>query len=548
MQAIIARLQVYEYELQSGVKVVAKMSKAGGTWAFSAWMQSCWRMSLWFVSQARLSAWDEDCWLRLMGMTPQEWFLFKASAVQVALGQKIWGHCPVSALVHEPHWRRQLTSFVPIWGFNAALTSLWVALHFRSLGHFPVFLLVLFASCCATGVFALLAMLAELSGGWAKAPFTLPFCVVGLFLVAVERCLLRLDMCTKQKPPECTEENLATPRWHLVFGLVDQKFVAKTQLGSKELSLPGKNYLNLGGLTLFIVLMYYFLQEGDPCGSLILWVVAILACLMGLHLVASVGGGDMPVCITVLNSYSGWALVAEGFLLKSNVLTIVGSLIGFSGAILTKIMCDAMNRDIFNVLFGGLNNAPVVKGADTGPKEHVECNVESCADMIVNAKEVLVVPGYGMAMARAQTPMGELASMLRKNNIILKFGVHPVAGRMPGQMNVLLAEAGVPHEWVLEMDEVNPDMENFDVVLVMGANDVVNSAAQELEGCAIWGMPVIEVWRSKKVVFCKRSMGGGYADLDNPVFYKSNTEMLLGDGKKTADALVAKVRERLEAV
>jgi len=319
-------------------------------------------------------------------------------------------------------------------------------------------------------------------------------------------------------------------------------------LSSKELSLPGKNYLNLFGLCLFIFFMYLFLQPGNEHGVMDLWLVAILACLMGLHLVASVGGGDMPVCITVLNSYSGWALVAEGFLLDSNVLTIVGSLIGFSGAILTKIMCDAMNRDIFNVLFGGLNNAPVVKGADTGPKEHVECSVELCADMLVNAKEVLVVPGYGMAMARAQTPMGELASMLRKNNIVLKFGVHPVAGRMPGQMNVLLAEAGVPHEWVLEMDEVNPDMENFDVVLVMGANDVVNSAAQELEGCAIWGMPVIEVWRAKKVIFCKRSMGGGYADLDNPVFYKSNTEMLLGDGKKTADALVTKVRERLEKV
>jgi len=319
-------------------------------------------------------------------------------------------------------------------------------------------------------------------------------------------------------------------------------------LSSKELSLPGKNYLNLFGLFLFIFFMYLFLQPGSEHGVLNLWLVAILACLMGLHLVASVGGGDMPVCITVLNSYSGWALVAEGFLLDSNVLTIVGSLIGFSGAILTKIMCDAMNRDIFNVLFGGLNNAPVVKGADTGPKEHVECSVELCADMLVNAKEVLVVPGYGMAMARAQTPMGELASMLRKNNIVLKFGVHPVAGRMPGQMNVLLAEAGVPHEWVLEMDEVNPDMENFDVVLVMGANDVVNSAAQELEGCAIWGMPVIEVWRARKVIFCKRSMGGGYADLDNPVFYKSNTEMLLGDGKKTADALVTKVRERLEKV
>jgi len=256
----------------------------------------------------------------------------------------------------------------------------------------------------------------------------------------------------------------------------------------------------------------------------------------------------MPVCITVLNSYSGWALVAEGFLLNSSVLTIVGSLIGFSGAILTKIMCDAMNRDIFNVLFGGINNAPVVKGKDEGPKEHVETSVAAVAEMICNSREVLVVPGYGMAMARAQTAMGELASLCRGNKIALKFGVHPVAGRMPGQMNVLLAEAGVPHEWVLEMDEVNPDMENNDLVLVVGANDVVNSAALEVEGCAIWGMPVIEVWRSKKVIFCKRSMGGGYADLDNPVFYKDNTEMLLGDAKKTADGLAAKVRERLEKV
>lgn len=320
-------------------------------------------------------------------------------------------------------------------------------------------------------------------------------------------------------------------------------------LGSKPLDLPGKNYLNLGGLLLFITLTWMFLQTSSASfGFSMLWMVAVLASAMGVHLVASVGGGDMPVCITVLNSYSGWALVAEGFLLQSTVLTIVGSLIGFSGAILTKIMCDAMNRDIFNVLFGGINNAPVVKGADTGPKEHQETSVAATAEMLCNAKEVLVVPGYGMAMARAQTAMGELANVLRKNNINMKFGVHPVAGRMPGQMNVLLAEAGVPHEWVLEMDEVNPDMENNDVVLVVGANDVVNSAAQEVEGCAIWGMPVIEVWRSKKVVFCKRSMGGGYADLDNPVFYKENTEMLLGDAKKTVDSLAVKVRERLEQV
>eukprot|EP00933_Yihiella_yeosuensis_P025459 TRINITY_DN1976_c0_g1_i4.p1 TRINITY_DN1976_c0_g1~~TRINITY_DN1976_c0_g1_i4.p1 ORF type:complete len:1035 (+),score=281.61 TRINITY_DN1976_c0_g1_i4:71-3175(+) len=320
-------------------------------------------------------------------------------------------------------------------------------------------------------------------------------------------------------------------------------------LSSKELNLPGKNYLNLSGLFLFIYLVYAFLttSEGET-GLMILWAVALLASLMGLHLVASVGGGDMPVCITVLNSYSGWALVAEGFLLNSTVLTIVGSLIGFSGAILTKIMCDAMNRDIFNVLFGGMNNAPVVKGQDTGPKEHVETNTAATSEYLVNAKKVLVVPGYGMALSQAQRSMGELASMLRKNDIEFKFGVHPVAGRMPGQMNVLLAEAGVPHEWVLEMDEVNPEMESFDVVLVVGANDVVNSAAQEIEGCAIWGMPVIEVWRSKKVIFCKRSMGGGYADLDNPVFYKSNTEMLLGNAKTTGDDLVAKVREKLEKV
>jgi len=223
-------------------------------------------------------------------------------------------------------------------------------------------------------------------------------------------------------------------------------------------------------------------------------------------------------------------------------------LIGFSGAILTKIMCDAMNRDIVNVIFGGLNTVAPAKGKDDGPKEHVATSIEATAGYIADAKEVLVVPGYGMAMARAQTAMGELANACRENGIALKFGVHPVAGRMPGQMNVLLAEAGVPHEWVLEMDEVNPDMDKQDVVLVVGANDVVNSAAQEVEGCAIWGMPVIEVWKAKKVIFCKRSMAGGYADLDNPVFYKPNTEMLLGDAKKTADSLTIKVKEYLASL
>merc|ERR1740123_2301352 len=241
----------------------------------------------------------------------------------------------------------------------------------------------------------------------------------------------------------------------------------------------------MGMLLSFIGLMYLFFTSDGNIALSYLFCVAGLSMVMGFHLVASVGGGDMPVCITVLNSYSGWALVAEGFLLQSKLLTIVGSLIGFSGAILTKIMCDAMNRDIFNVLFGGINTVAPAKKGDEPKKEHVETSVSAVADMLVNAKEVLVVPGYGMAMARAQTAMGELATLLRNHNINMKFGVHPVAGRMPGQMNVLLAEANVPHDWVFEMEEVNQNMETNDVALIVGANDVVNSAALEVEGCAI---------------------------------------------------------------
>jgi NAD(P) transhydrogenase len=333
----------------------------------------------------------------------------------------------------------------------------------------------------------------------------------------------------------------------IAFGKLHTKADGKPLLSSKPLNLPGKNFLNLLGLVIFIGMVCVFLTGTDTdMLTYCLIGAGVLACIMGIHLVGSVGGGDMPVCITVLNSYSGWALVAEGFLLQSTLLTIVGSLIGFSGAILTKIMCDAMNRDIINVIFGGLNNAPVVKGSDEGPKEHRETTVTAVADLIANAKSVLVVPGYGMALSRAQNAIGEVAQLCRANGITLKFGVHPVAGRMPGQMNVLLAEASVPYEWVLEMDEVNAEMDHTDVVLCMGCNDVVNSAAIEVEGCSIWGMPVIEVWRAKKVIFCKRSMGGGYADLENPVFFKENTDMMLGDAKKTAEGLSAKLREYLQ--
>jgi len=249
-------------------------------------------------------------------------------------------------------------------------------------------------------------------------------------------------------------------------------------------------------------------------------------------------------CVTVLNSYSGWALVAEGFLLNSAVLTIVGSLVGCSGAILTKIMCDAMNRDIFNVIFGGMNVPAATAKKEGVDPDPVLTNAEAVAGMIADAKKVLIVPGYGMAQARAQGPVGQIATVCRKADIEVKFGIHPVAGRMPGQMNVLLAEAGVPHEWVFEMDEVNPEMKDFDVVVCVGSNDTVNSAAQEIEGCPIWGMPVIEVWKAKKVIFCKRKMtSGGYADIPNPVFFKPNTEMFLGDASKTMAELLGKVTE-----
>jgi NAD(P) transhydrogenase len=323
-------------------------------------------------------------------------------------------------------------------------------------------------------------------------------------------------------------------------------------LGSKALNLPCKNILNLLGLFSVLGLSAYLILFGDQkfndnftVGMVCTLLVAVIACLMGFHLVASVGGGDMPVCITVLNSYSGWALAAEGFNLNAPILACVGSIIGFSGAILTKIMCDAMNRDIFNVIFGGMNVAPpAAKGAEE-KKEAVITSVSATAALLVDAQKVCIVPGYGMAQARCQNPVGAICQTLRDAGKTCEFIIHPVAGRMPGQMNVLLAEAGVPYDWVREMDEVNDGMDSYDVCIVLGANDITNSAAQEVEGCAIWGMPVIHVWHCKKTIFCKRSMAGGYADLENPVFFKENTNMLLGDGLKTAEALLGEVKSMM---
>merc|ERR1719247_2970187 len=288
-----------------------------------------------------------------------------------------------------------------------------------------------------------------------------------------------------------------------------------------------------------------FLSADVTGGTALLLASAGLSGAMGAHLVASVGGGDMPVCITVLNSYSGWALVAEGFLLDSPLITVIGSLIGFSGAILTKIMCDAMNRDIMNVIFGGINVAAKKEGAQE-VKEHTETNTEGAATLLAESKRVMVVPGYGMAVARCQNSVAAIASTLRSKDIEVLFGIHPVAGRMPGQMNVLLAEAGVPYDWVQEMEEVNPVMDDVDTCLIVGANDTTNSGAQEGDpNHPLAGMPVIEVWRSKKVIFLKRTMGAGYADVENPVFFKDNTDMLLGNATDTTQDIAGKVKEIL---
>jgi len=286
-----------------------------------------------------------------------------------------------------------------------------------------------------------------------------------------------------------------------------------------------------------------FMTTKDPStASLALATGTGLSGLLGLHMTASIGGADMPVVITLLNSYSGWALCAEGFILDQPLLTIVGALIGSSGAFLTKIMCDGMNRSLPSVIMGGF-------GTEAGSVQtkhglvHTEIDVAGAVQALRDSDKVVIVPGYGLAVAQAQREVAVIADFLRKQGKDVKFGVHPVAGRMPGQLNVLLAEAGVPYDVVLELDEINEGIEHADVVLVVGANDTVNSAAEEDPKSAIAGMPVIKVWKSKHVIFMKRSMASGYAGVDNPVFYKSNTNMLLGDAKKTTE----KIRALLDA-
>ncbi len=306
------------------------------------------------------------------------------------------------------------------------------------------------------------------------------------------------------------------------------------RISSKPLMLPGKNLLNLGALAAFAALTVAFVIH--PSLGLLVAVTAI-ALALGWHLVASIGGGDMPVVVSMLNSYSGWAAAASGFLLDNNLLIVTGALVGSSGAYLSYIMCQAMNRSFVSVIAGGFG-IEASTGDDAEYGEHREVNAEDAADMLREASSVIITPGYGMAVAQAQYPVAELTHKLRERGIDVRFGIHPVAGRLPGHMNVLLAEAKVPYDIVLEMDEINDDFANTSVVLVIGANDTVNPSAAEDPSSPIAGMPVLRVWEAHDVIVFKRSMATGYAGVQNPLFFRDNSQMLFGDAKARVEDIL----------
>jgi NAD(P) transhydrogenase subunit beta len=318
-------------------------------------------------------------------------------------------------------------------------------------------------------------------------------------------------------------------------------------IGSKPLLLPGRHLLNAIMMLASVYLGYTFVTYGDyfpPLWPLL--VVTAIASLLGIHLVMAIGGADMPVVVSMLNSYSGWAAAAAGFMLENDLLIITGALVGSSGAILSYIMCHAMNRSFLSVILGGFGaeeGAAPAGGAGAQPAGEVKSvTAEETAEMLRDAKSVIIVPGYGMAVAQAQYPLYEVTKLLRDKGANVRFAIHPVAGRLPGHMNVLLAEAKVPYDIVLEMEEINEDFDHTDVVLVIGANDIVNPGALDDPSSPIYGMPILEVWKAKACIVMKRGMASGYAGVDNPLFYKDNTRMLFGDAKKMIDAVLTALK------
>jgi NAD(P) transhydrogenase subunit beta len=319
------------------------------------------------------------------------------------------------------------------------------------------------------------------------------------------------------------------------------------RIGGKPLLLPARHWINLLGLLVVIWFGREFLRAHDiQAGMTPLIVMTVIALLFGIHMVMAIGGADMPVVVSMLNSYSGWAAAATGFMLSNDLLIVVGALVGSSGAILSYIMCRAMNRNFISVIAGGFGGgapAPAAAGGPAEPQGEVSpIAAAETAELLRESKSVIIVPGYGMAVAQAQHTVFEITRLLREKGVNVRFGIHPVAGRMPGHMNVLLAEAKVPYDIVLEMDEINEDFPDTDVTMVIGANDIVNPAAQDDPASPIAGMPVLEVWKAKTSIVMKRSMASGYAGVDNPLFYKENNRMLFGDAKKMLDEVLAALR------
>ena len=314
------------------------------------------------------------------------------------------------------------------------------------------------------------------------------------------------------------------------------------KIGGKPLLLPARHMLNLIGLVLVILLGNWFLgTHSTGVGMALLLLMTIIALAFGVHMVMAIGGADMPVVVSMLNSYSGWAAAATGFMLSNDLLIVVGALVGSSGAILSYIMCRAMNRNFISVIAGGFGTGggtPSAAGAAEPQGEVTAVSAVDTAELLRDAKNVVIVPGYGMAVAQAQHVVCEIVKILRDKGVTVRFAIHPVAGRMPGHMNVLLAEAKVPYDIVLEMDEINEDFPDTDVAIVIGANDIVNPAAQEDPGSPIAGMPVLEVWKARTSIVMKRSMASGYAGVDNPLFYKENNRMLFGDARKMLDEVL----------
>jgi len=318
-------------------------------------------------------------------------------------------------------------------------------------------------------------------------------------------------------------------------------------IGGKPLTLPGRHWLNLALLVITVVAGWQFVNDSAAgAGMTPLLIMTGVALLFGVHMVMAIGGADMPVVVSMLNSYSGWAASATGFMLNNDLLIVTGALVGSSGAILSYIMCRAMNRKFLSVIAGGFGGGEgtVVTKAGAPQGETYPIDAAETAALLADAKEVVIVPGYGMAVAQAQHVVYEITKFLRERGVNVRFAIHPVAGRMPGHMNVLLAEAKVPYDIVLEMDEINEDFPEVDVSVIIGANDIVNPSALDEPDSPIAGMPVLEVWKGNTSIVLKRGMAAGYAGVENPLFFKPNTRMLFGDAKKSLDAVLKALRER----